>query len=54
MLFASKKSTTVTTFCSLKNFARAVKNGLVLHECAVPGLKGILNQLKNEEREFNW
>lgn len=38
---------------SLKNFARAVKNGLVLHECSVPGLRGALNQLKNKEKEIN-
>lgn len=35
----------------LMNFARAVKNGLVIHNCNVPGLNKALKQLEeNEER----
>ena len=34
----------------LKDFARAVKNGLVVHNCTVPGLRGALKNLKQEER----
>lgn len=33
------------------NFARAVQNGLVIHNCDVPGLKEALKQLKEEDRE---
>lgn len=35
---------------SLKDFARAVKNGLVIHNCSVPGLNNALKELKEEER----
>ena len=35
---------------SMKHFARAVKNGLVIHNCKVPGLKKALDELNNEVR----
>ncbi len=33
---------------NLKNFARAVKNGLIIHNCTVPGLKKALKEIKEE------
>ena len=34
----------------MKDFARAVKNGLVIHNCKVPGLKKAMDELGNNER----
>lgn len=35
----------------LINFAKAVQNGLVIHNCNVPGLNAVLKQLKEEKKE---
>ena len=35
---------------SLKNFAKAIKNGLVLHNCKIPGLSQELKKLEEIER----
>lgn len=36
----------------LMNFAKAVQNGLVIHNCNVPGLNKALRQLKEEKQEL--
>jgi hypothetical protein len=35
----------------LKDFAKAVQNGLVVHNCTVPGLNRELKQLKENREE---
>ena len=35
---------------NLKNFARAVRKGLIIHNCKVPGLKKAMEELNNEGR----
>lgn len=48
-MYIYNKSQYKYCYITLKNFAKAVKNGLVVHGSSVPGLGNCLKNLKNEE-----